>query len=182
MRRGVTKGAACAAIAALCLLAGTAGASIFRDGTATVVSGDEVVVGGVRFRFRVADAFELGQKCWTAQTEFDCGAKAKLVLEEIIGKAPIFCGGPGADLAVCLTKEKVSVPEEMIRRGWAFVRPDLALDSAETTKLCELEAQAKRLRRGVWSGYTFALPYFQRGEKGKTREQVSCGNAPEFRP
>jgi endonuclease YncB( thermonuclease family) len=178
MKRGVVKGAAGVAVAVLSLLAGGASASMYRDGIATVVSGDEVVVGGFRFRFRIADAFELGQKCWTAQTEFDCGAKAKLVLEEIIGEAPIFCAGADVDIAVCVTKEEVSLPEEMIRRGWALVRLDRALDKAEVTRLCRLEAQAKRQRRGVWGGYSFALPYFQRGEKGKAPKDVSCGNAP----
>jgi endonuclease YncB( thermonuclease family) len=159
-------------------------ASVLASGNATAGSGNELVVRGITFRLRDADAFELGQKCWSSTAEIDCGARSRDALREIVKGKEVFCGAAGVGqrvaLSHCWTNDKINVAEEMIRHGWAFARPDRSGDSAKS--LCDLEAQAKRLQRGVWRGYKFVLPLFHRGEKSREGKPVSCGNEPQFRP
>jgi endonuclease YncB( thermonuclease family) len=167
------------------LFTSPAGASIVQEGKATVVSGDELRLNGIRFSLRAIDAFELGQQCWGPTTKIDCGLEAKRALEELVAGETVVCvrrGHRAREGATCVTHRWGLLNHEMLRRGWALARPDLAIDTTEGRALCELEAQAKRLRRGAWRYGKFGLPYHHRGEKEKRREEVSCGNTPIFRP
>lgn len=158
-------------------------ASIFVEGEATVRSGDDLTVRGVPFHLIAIDAFELSQQCGNGATAIDCGARARDALQEITGKDEVICmsgAGSPVEPARCITKYGYA-SQEMVRRGWALARPDLAYDATEKKELCDLEAQAKRLKLGAWR-YTFALPYVYRGEKGKPLHDVSCGNATETKP
>lgn len=166
----------------LALLAAPAVASILvQNEAATIISGDLLVIGGIPFYLRDVDSFELGQNCWLARREAgDCGLKAKEALQGVVGGLAVSCMAPGGTrygsvVARCISGKGVDIGEEMVRRGWALVRPDLAGKDAK--RLCKIEAAAKKLQRGAWK-YEFAIPYLYRGEGTKTADEVSCGNHP----
>jgi len=162
----------------LILVSISAQASILVKGEAKVRSGNDLTIKSVPFHLVTIDAFEPGQQCWGEASAVDCGARARKALQEIIAGGKVLCmspgDGPGAEPARCFTRNGWAA-QEMVRRGWALVRPDLTYQS-EKKELCGLEAQAMRLKQGAWR-YKFVLPYFFRGEKEKRPEQVSCGNA-----
>ncbi|MBP6013514.1 MAG: thermonuclease family protein [Alphaproteobacteria bacterium] len=164
-------------------LTGSALASILVQGAAVVISGDLLTIRGTPFYLRDVDSFELGQTCWMEKRDVgDCGAKAKESLQLLVAGTLVTCIAPngtkyGGVIAMCMTDKGVDIGEEMVRRGWALVRPDLA--GGDAKKLCEIEAEAKKFQRGVWK-YRFALPYLYRGEGGKSAQDVSCGSHPRF--
>jgi endonuclease YncB( thermonuclease family) len=174
------------AMAALFGFATVAEASISTFvGNVEVRSGDTLVVGGTVVRLHGIDAFVVGQACWDSETAemVDCGAESMRVLETIARKDKIVCPdarslGPhdGIYRIGCFAG-KNDVGQQMIKAGWALVRPD-EVAPEQRAFLCGLEAEAKAQRAGAWR-YSFTAPYVYRGKKAQSVRQLSCGNVPE---
>lgn len=145
------------------------------------VDGDDIVIDGQDYRLEGVDAFEEGQTCRDASdAPYDCGAKAKAALAAIIAGQPVMCAPTGKRhkkrlIANCRAGAR-DVEAAIVGAGWAFVRPDF-IPAEVAAQLCSIETEARTRKVGAWTG-TFELPYFHKGGRNKTREQVSCPPAP----
>ncbi len=143
--------------------------------------GDDIIIDGQDYRLEGVDAFEGNQTCEIAHGQpSPCGDRAKRALAAIIEGRTVICIPTGKRhgdrlIANCTT-EGLDIEAELVRRGWAFVRPDF-ISSDRAAHLCAIEAEARAQKAGAWEG-NFELPYFQKGGRRKSREQVSCTHAP----
>jgi endonuclease YncB( thermonuclease family) len=143
---------------------------------AHALDGDDIILDGVDYRISAIDAPEDGQICQDAVDKaYDCSAKAIAALNSVLANRVIKCTPLKADgkrfIGNC-TADVLDVGTEMVRAGWALVRPDF-LSKEAATQLCAVEAEAAASKRGLWQG-EFEIPYFVKGGHKKTREQVSC--------
>lgn len=143
------------------------------------LDGDDIIIDGQDYRLEGVDAFEGNQVCEIAQRVWRCGDQAKAALAAIIEGRTVACIPTGKRhrnrlIANC-TADGLDVEAEMVRRGWVVVRPDF-LSRERAAQLCAIEAEAREQKAGAWAG-SFELPYFQKGGRRKTRDQVSCGHA-----
>jgi endonuclease YncB( thermonuclease family) len=149
------------------------------------LDGDDICIGGIGrqctggedYRLHGVDAFESGQTCKDGDGQtYGCGAKAKEALAAIIAGHPVSCVRVKRDrdrwIGNCVAGN-VDVEAELVRAGWAFVRPDF-LDGAREAQLCAIEAEARAAKRGMWAGSWDQRPYFWKGGKRKTLVQISC--------
>ena len=164
-------------------------AGVLPYGKAQIQNGYQLQIGELRYRLNSVDSFELGQTCWDRDTAevVDCGVEAKRALEAIVGSEDVLCDHVGQTPpftgvvdTTCSTAGG-DIATALVQSGWALVRVDLIKSAAEKSRLCNLEADAKRRGVGAWR-YRFALPYVYRGEKEKPLGEVSCGNAPDVTP
>lgn len=128
---------------------GVAGASV--SGTAHVLDGDTIDLGGVRIRLEGIDAPETGQTCgrkWVGT--WSCGAAATNVLEKLTLGQDVTCNSTGTDkygrmLGICRAGA-IELNAEMVRQGyaWAFVK--------YSARYLDVEAEARASRAGVWQG------------------------------
>lgn len=122
----------------------------------TIIDGDSLELSGERFRLHGIDAPEPGEICKKANGEsFDCGRVARSALLDLTAGAEIVCqmvesASVATQPAKC-TADGFSLNRNMIYTGWALV------DRAESTDFIEVEADAKRQKRGLWR-YTFKAP------------------------
>lgn len=144
---------------------------------AIALDGDDLIIDGQDYRLEGIDAFEGSQGCQSASGQIHrCGEEAKAALAGVINGRSVACIPTGKRhrnrlIANC-TAGDLDIEAEMVRSGWAFVRPDF-LSVEDAAQLCAIEAEARARKAGAWAG-NFELPYFQKGGQRKTREQVSC--------
>ncbi len=144
---------------------------------AIALDGDDIIIEGQDYRLEGVDAFEANQICENLQGQVSpCGDQAKAALAAIIDGRSLACVPTGkrhrGRLIANCTAGGLDIEAEMVRSGWAFVRPDF-ISPQEAARLCAIEAEARAQKAGAWAG-RFELPYFQKGGRRKTREQVSC--------
>jgi endonuclease YncB( thermonuclease family) len=138
--------------------------------------GDDIILNGTDFRLQGIDALEEGQSCTDSKgTTVLCGRIAKAELDAILKGKQVECKPSGQRdgnrvIGQCFASG-VSVEHEMVRRGWAFVRPDFAKE--RTAELCQIERTAAASNIGVWA-LRFERPYFFKGGKKKTFQQIAC--------
>lgn len=137
-----------------------------------IKDGDDIIIAGQDFRLADVDAFETGQKC---KNGVACGLKAKEALAEIVGAQKVVCKPTGATnrgrvIANCYVGD-LNIGTEMIRRGWAVVRPDFA--RGRSSALCTIEAEAAAEKRGAWA-HGFIAPFFVKNPDVKDAPRVSC--------
>lgn len=138
--------------------------------------GDDLILAGTDFRMQGIDAFEKEQDCQDARgAEVPCGKHAKAELAKLIQGQTVQCVPTGEragkrKVARCFAGS-TNLEEEMVRRGWAFVRPDYAKE--RTQALCQIERVAASASLGGWA-YRFKRPYFFKPGKRKTFEQIAC--------
>jgi endonuclease YncB( thermonuclease family) len=141
------------------------------------LDGDDIIINGQDYRLEGVDALEGDQSCHSAGGQiYRCGEQARQALAAIMAGRPVTCVPTGKRhrdrlIANC-TAGTLDVEEEIVRRGWAVVRPDF-ISGDESARLCAIEAEARARKAGAWAG-SFELPYFQKGGRRKTRDQVSC--------
>ena len=141
------------------------------------LDGDDIIIDGQDYRLEGVDAFEGSQTCRTALGQAQtCGEQARSALAAILAGRPVTCVPTGKRhrnrlIANC-TAGGLDIEAEIIRSGWAVVRPDF-LSAARAQELCVLEDDAKARKAGAWAG-AFELPYFQKGGRRKSRDEVSC--------
>ena len=141
------------------------------------LDGDDIIIDGQDYRLEGVDAFEGDQVCQAPQGQVSrCGDEARAALAAILAGKTLTCVPTGKRhrnrlIANC-TAGTLDVQAELVRSGWAFVRPDF-LSPARAAALCAVEAEAKARNAGAWAG-EFELPYFQKGGRRKSRDEVSC--------
>ncbi len=135
-------------------------ASPIVSGTTTILDGDSLRVGTEEVRLQAIDAPEMGQKCGEAGREWPCGAAARRRVTEIIGGQHVSCrAGPdevrdryGRFLGFCATGDGIDVNLEMVRSGYARAFTRYIAGKPHQAAYEAAEAEARQLRRGIWSG------------------------------
>ena len=115
-------------------------------GSARVIDGDSLVVGGKQLRLMGIDAPELRQECKLNQRPWRCGTAARSALRELVSGRQIECRTKGLDryqrrLAICST-DGIEVNSHMVETGWAV---DFGGYASE-------EGLARRNKVGLWRG------------------------------
>lgn len=116
------------------------------EGTARVIDGDSLYVGGREVRMHGIDAPEGRQMCFRQGSEWPCGEEARRRLQSLIGRKVVSCKGLEIDkhdrlLALCKAGG-MDLNREMVAQGFA-----LAYGRFKTQ-----ERAAKAAGKGVWSG------------------------------
>jgi len=125
------------------------------EGTAEVIDGDSLRVGGTEVRLFGVDAPEATQACFNNGTQVACGAMAKGALEGLIGDSILVCSAQGIDqysrtVARCRTSG-VDVGDALVASGWATAYRRYGEDYVPS------EARARAARAGIWQ-WDFQLP------------------------
>jgi endonuclease YncB( thermonuclease family) len=120
-------------------------------GSATVIDGDTISIGGTRIRLQGTDAPEWEQTCDDAKgASWPCGTKAARELGALIRDVTLTCKTSDFDqydrvLAECSTPDSTNVNVWLVRQGWAVA---FGRSRLYTTA----EAEAKAAKRGLWQG------------------------------
>jgi succinoglycan biosynthesis protein ExoI len=153
------------ALAALLLLTAPALAGDI-VGRASVIDGDTISIHGTRIRLDGVDAPESWQTCHDAGGKlYRCGARAAEALDELLAASrPTRCRQMDTDrygrvVAICWTNAGVEVNAAMVLAGQALDWPKYSRNRYQPQ-----QAEAKRHKRGIWSG-TFILPWEARRMK-----------------
>lgn len=118
------------------------------QGTADVIDGDTLRVGGTEVRLFGVDAPELSQTCFNNTSTVACGAMAKEALEGMIGSGRLTCLARDTDtygrtVAVCRTSG-VDIGGALVEAGWATAFQRYGDDYAA------VELRARAQRAGIW--------------------------------
>ncbi len=134
-------------------------------GTARVIDGDTLEVGGRVFHLSGIDAPELGQTCRWPNKEIPCGKISRTAMMDLVAGATVVCKpvAGGADTregieALCAA-DGFDIGANMVHTGWAVVAPDGPPAYRST------EEKARAARHGLWRG-KFALPWDWRMKQG----------------
>jgi endonuclease YncB( thermonuclease family) len=121
-------------------------------GSARVIDGDSLEIGGVSLRLFGIDAPERDQDCRDAQRKtYSCGRAALRALAAIIAGRDVTCNPVDVDqykrdVAVC-TVGDVDLGDAMVRGGHA-----LDYTRHSRGRYADAEREARDARRGVWAG------------------------------
>ncbi len=131
------------------------------SGTARVIDGDTLEIGGVRLGLVGVDAAEPGQRCARGEKLVDCGIAAGAQLSDLTAGVTVSCvmlglGEPAHDAvegidAHCAA-DGYDLSEGMVYTGWALVEPGAA------PLYRNLERDAEAAERGLWR-YRFVAPW-----------------------
>ncbi len=124
------------------------------SGSARIIDGDTLEVGGTRVRLYGIDAPESAQRCLFEGRFWPCGRDATRALAGRIGAQPVACEERDQDrygriVAVCrMAAEDMNA--WMVREGWAF--------AYRTYSMCYVadEIAARAAGRGIWRGEVVA--------------------------
>ena len=134
----------------------------FIEAPATAVDGDTILFNGSMIHLWGIDAPEPGQLCTKPDGElWDCGERARAVLEALVGQRTVRCffGGLkgsvdalGQQRAICHSLgadgEQVShLNQHVLSNGWAFADP-----CGSSSMYCDLERRARERKNGIFSG------------------------------
>lgn len=152
--RGSARAFALAAGTWIALLCATAAADV--SGTAVIIDGDTIDVGGERIRLQGIDAPESRQHCSVGGNDWSCGKSATLALEHEARGRTVTCKGSERDrygrvLAVCFAGD-TDLNAMMVREGFA-----LAYRRYSKEYVAEEEA-ARVARKGLWRS-SFVEPW-----------------------
>ncbi len=133
------------------------------------VDGDSLLIDGRNIRLEGIDAPEYNQKCFDAQGRlYDCGRKSKETLSALVANG-VDCVRRKIDrykreVSICHAGE-LNVNREMVRRGQAVAYTRYLNDFAAD------EAEAKKAKRGIWSGRFMRPELFRVLEREQKREE-----------
>ncbi|WP_081473930.1 thermonuclease family protein [Novosphingobium pentaromativorans] len=124
-------------------------------GTAKVIDGDTIDIGGQRVRLHGIDAVEAQQSCNRNGERWNCGQDATALLSSLANGKPVKCKQRAIDsydriVAICEVGWS-DLGEAMIDAGLAVALPQFSRAYLEN------EALAKRRRTGIW-GSEFDVP------------------------
>lgn len=136
------------------------------SGTARIVDGDSLEIGGKQVRLKGVDAPEFTQTCEREGIFYRCGVEARDALIQLIAGHEVNCELDGRDryrryLGWC-SASGVDLNRAMVLSGHAVSYDDYRSE----------EAQARAARAGVWAGE------FERPEAWRAEHD---GRAPPFR-
>lgn len=144
-------------------------------GVASVIDGDTIDIHGTRIRLHGIDAPESSQVCHKENGEpWRCGQVSANFLADMIGRRSVSCESSETDrygraIAVCFAGG-VSLNESMVVNGNAVAY------RLYSTDYVSAEEEAKREKRGMWSG-SFVMPWdYRRGRR--LGDGASEGSAP----
>lgn len=118
------------------------------QGTASVIDGDTIEIGGERIRLHAIDAPESSQICLDAASKrYRCGQKSAFALADMIGRSVVSCAPKGRDrykrvIAVCY-KGETNLNAWMVTHGWAVAYRKYGIDYIAQ------EEEARLARRGI---------------------------------
>ena len=127
------------------------------QGTASVIDGDTIEIGGERIRLNAIDAPESSQLCLDAAGKrFRCGQKSAYALADMIGRSVVSCEPKSRDrykriIAIC-SKGTTNLNAWMVAQGWAVAFRKYGIDYIRE------EDEARLARRGIWAG-SFDMPW-----------------------
>ena len=118
------------------------------EGRARAVDGDTLDMGGQKVRLFGVDAPELDQSCDRGGKVWACGAAARDMLAEIVGRARLTCSVEDVDrygrlVAVC-TRAGEDVGAALVRQGGAIAY------LRYSSRYANAEAAARRDGLGLW--------------------------------
>jgi endonuclease YncB( thermonuclease family) len=137
------------------LIAGSAQAAPV-TGRASVIDADTIEIRDTRFRLFGIDAVEARQLCHREGKAWPCGRRAAFALSDHLGQRTVTCVPTGKKswerlVARCsLAGEDVAA--WLVGEGWAVASPKHSAD------YIEMEAEARRLSKGIWQG-SFTKPW-----------------------
>jgi endonuclease YncB( thermonuclease family) len=120
-------------------------------GTADVIDGDTLELGGTRIRLYGIDAPEMHQRCYDENGTADsCGQIAAAMLRQRIGGGAVACDPRDTDrygrtVAVCRAGG-ADLNEWMVENGWAVAYRHYSLDYVAA------EDDARARHAGIWAG------------------------------
>lgn len=132
-------------------------------GTAAVIDGDTIEIGGQRIRLFGIDAPEHDQICQAGGSSWRCGQLAALALQSKIARRPVSCTQKDVDqyariVAVCAVQGD-ALNAYMVAEGWALAYRQIATDYVAE------ENAASTARKGIWRG-SFVAPWdWRRGKR-----------------
>lgn len=156
-------------LAASVLLAPIQAIAAGSAGTATVVDGRTLIVGGVRYRLFGIDVPDLGQTCERFGRAYPCGSVARTALMDLVAGARVSCrpisgeraalagrtDAAGRTLAICKATG-VDLAWNMVHTGWALPQPPYG-----QRFYGRIRTAAKARQSGLWKG-TFVEPWHWR--------------------
>jgi endonuclease YncB( thermonuclease family) len=135
-------------------------------GGARAIDGDSLRQGDTDIRLYGIDAPEYLQSCEDeANQAWPCGREAAAFLRNLLRGRTVSCTPRDTDrygrlVAIC-EAGGLSLNEAMVREGWAIAYRRHSLD------YIGLEGEARRAKRGIWSGR------FEEPEKWRRREEAA---------
>lgn len=125
-------------------------------GKPTVISGDIIIVGGVRLHLYGIDAPEPNQVCNADGEPYRCGTVAMTALMDLVAGQSVRCrlkikDGAPYTFAFC-EAGGFDLSSNMVHTGWALA------DRLTTDKYVSVESKAREAGRGLWRG-EFAPPW-----------------------
>lgn len=143
------------------------------EGTAEVIDGDSLRVGGTEVRLFGVDAPEYTQTCFDDGAAVPCGAMAKDALEGLIGGGLLTCVSHDTDkygraVARCRTSG-IDVGDALVASGWATAFRRYSDEYVAT------EARARASRAGIWQWD------FQSPEDFRASQQAAIQQPPRAR-
>jgi|GEM_PF-812054 len=136
------------------------------QGSASIIDGDTIRLGGKKIRLAGIDAPEYRQNCSNKNgSKYACGIQSTKQLKRLIGRNPVHCDKQALDqykrvLAVCYAGE-VNLNAEMVSTGWAIAYTYFS----KAYILQQFSAQLNGL--GIWQG-EFQEPYqYRKTQSGK---------------
>lgn len=138
---------------------------------ATVIDGDTIRIGQVRYRLYGIDAPEKAQKCRKNDADWACGQAATAYLKKLVAHRAVHCQSKGQDrynrvVAICRTGE-TDLNRAMVRAGlaWAY--------TAYSRFYLPDQQEARRRKAGIWAPGTEAEPAWAwRREQREKRARI----------
>jgi endonuclease YncB( thermonuclease family) len=149
-------------LAAICLVFAVppAASAAGSAGTATVIDGRTLIVGGVRYRLFGIDVPDLGQTCERFGRAYPCGQVARTALMDLVAGVPVTCrpvagerarlagrtDTQGRTIALCRATG-VDLAWNMVHTGWALPVPVYG-----ARYYGRIRTAAKARGSGLWKG------------------------------
>ena len=139
------------------------GSGVGTSGTARVIDGDTIDIGGTRIRLHGIDAPESGQACTVGTRRWNCGLQATAALRGLIDGRPVHCtisdrDHYGREIAVC-SVSGTDINAWMVYGGWALAYRRYSRDYIRH------EDRARAGHLGIWRG-KFVKPWdWRRGAR-----------------
>ncbi len=145
------------------------------SGSARIIDGDTLEVGGTRVRLYGIDAPESAQLCLFEGRFWPCGRDAARALDGRIGLQPVACEERdrdryGRSVAVCRVAGE-DVNAWMVGEGWAFAYRTYSMGYVAD------ELAARTANRGIWRGDVVAPWDWRRGMRLTDLQPVAAGSA-----
>ena len=160
----------CASLALFVFLVPVAAATL--TGSADIVDGDTIKLGGIPVRLYGIDAPETRQTCQRGGRIYSCGKEATKALVELIAGQIVQCEIVGTDdyaraLGICSVAD-TEINSTMVRNGWAF-----AFVKYSDRYTADQDA-AQLVKAGFWAG-SFIKPWEWRlGEVQAAQDTRDC--------